>query len=99
MLRTLSGIDRAARAACTLVAATLVTAVATGPAEAGGLAVDDAAPAPGIADERPAPEMQSTRRRTASERVRDNLPNILLYTQDNEHRSASTTTSSKTGSS
>jgi len=48
------------------------------------LAVDDAAPAPGIADERPAPEMQSTRRRTASERVRDNFPNILLYTQDNE---------------
>ena len=81
-----SAIVQATRAVCTVIVAALVTAVAgcAGPAETGGLPIDDAATATGIADERPASEVPSTGRRTASERVRANLPNILLVTQDNE---------------
>lgn len=37
-----------------------------------------------VVEDRSAPVTERPRRRSASERVRKNLPNILLYTQENE---------------
>ncbi len=82
-----SGADRVRRSVCACVAAVVGTAFCgcAGPTESGGFRTDDVTPAAAIDEERPAMAAEApSRRRSASERVRKNLPNILLYTQENE---------------